>query len=365
MKRRKFLQIGSAGIASCSMGEFLTSSGLGKLKITDAGYFKKLPDNKVQCQLCPHQCVVADLERGNCGVRENQGGDYKTLVYGDLCAMNIDPIEKKPLYHFHPSSQSLSIATAGCNFFCRFCQNWEISQKRPEQIKSVKYTPERLIRTAISKHCRTIAFTYTEPVIYFEYMFDCAVEGEKKGVSGVMISNGFINSKSMQELCRYIGAVKIDLKAFTDEFYVKWCSGKLQPVLDTLTLLKDQQVWFEIVVLLIPGLNDSPREIESMSKWIVKELGPDVPVHYSRYYPTFMLKNIPPTPEHNLKRAWKITRDQGVKFVYIGNILSKYSHTYCPSCSRILIERIGFTINNRGMINNRCKYCQEIIPGIF
>lgn len=372
MNRRKFVKLGACGFLHCSLSPGLNgyypSNQMIKADnkgIREAKYYKKLPSNKVECLLCPHQCKIADLERGTCGVRENREGKYYTLVYGNLCSMNVDPIEKKPLYHYYPNSSSLSVATAGCNFFCRFCQNWEMSQKRPEQVKSAYVSPVNLVKLAGQKNCKTIAHTYTEPVIFTEYVLDCAMEGKEKGIANIMISNGFINKEPMKDLCKFLGAVKIDLKAFTEEFYVKQCSGNLKPVLDILLLLKGEGIWFEIVVLIIPGLNDSKKELEKMTKWIYKELGGDVPLHFSRYYPTFMMKNIPPTPENTLFTARKIAVDNGIKFAYIGNILNKFSHTYCPSCNRILIERYGYSTIIKGLNKNRCKYCNELIPGMF
>jgi pyruvate formate lyase activating enzyme len=229
----------------------------------------------------------------------------------------------------------------------------------------MKLFPAAVIDAALKRNCKTVAHTYTEPVIFFEYMLDCAIEGKKRGVPNVMISNGYIREKPMRELCKYLGAVKIDLKAFTEKFYRDICDGKLKPVLDTLLVLKDEGTWFEIVVLLIPTLNDSKEEINRMTRWIVKELGPDVPVHFSRYYPTFMLKNIPPTPPETLQRARKIAMNNGVKFAYVGNLLSDAENTYCPSCGKLLIERLRYHVNLKGMKKNRCKYCNETIPGMF
>lgn len=336
-----------------------------KSGVKEAKYFEKLAEKKIQCKLCPHECRVADLERGTCGVRENRDGAYYTLVYGTPCSANIDPIEKKPLFHYFPGTEAFSIATAGCNFVCKFCQNWEISQKRPEQVESIDLPPERVIAIAKNKGCKTVAHTYTEPVIYYEYMLDCAVLGKREGAPNVMISNGYIREKPMRELCKHLGAVKIDLKAFTEKFYADMCAGTLKPVLDTLNVLKDEGIWFEIVVLLIPTLNDGTKEISDMTKWIVKELGTDVPLHFSRYYPTFMLKNIPPTPPETLLAARKISMDNGVKFVYVGNILSEAESTFCPRCGKILIERMRFVSRVTGLKGNKCKYCSETIPGVF
>ncbi len=369
LTRRLFIKRALAACSFCSLamldGALVFSTPKNNPFMREARYYEKQAERKVTCKLCPHECRVADLERGTCGVRENRGGTYYTLVYGNPCSANIDPIEKKPLFHYYPTTRALSIATAGCNFVCKFCQNWEISQKRPEQVKSYKFFPGDVINLARQRNCKTVAHTYSEPVIFFEYMLDCAIEGKKWGVPNVMISNGYIQEKPMRELCKYLGAVKIDLKAFTEKFYREICDGKLKPVLDVLLVLKDIGIWFEIVVLVIPTLNDSKQEIDAMTRWIVKELGPDVPVHFSRYYPTFMLKNIPPTPPETLQRARKIAMDNGVKFAYVGNLLSDAENTYCPSCAKLLIERLRYAVRVVGMKKDRCKYCGELIPGVF
>ncbi len=331
----------------------------------EARYYEKKPDKKVECRLCPHQCQVADLERGSCGVRENRGGTYYTLVYGQPCAVHIDPIEKKPLFHYFPGSQAYSLATAGCNFSCRFCQNWEISQRRPEQVQSVRMPPAEVIRQARDRRCPLIAHTYSEPVIFFEYMRDCAALGKENGIPNVMISNGYIQKKPLLELCRLLGAVKIDLKAFTEKFYREQCGGNLKPVLDTLLTLRGEKIWFEIVVLLIPGLNDGRQEIESMCRWLRREMGDSVPLHFTRFEPTFMLKNLPPTPPATLLQARRIALDSGIKFCYIGNLISDAEHTYCPACGKLLLRRLMFSVENEGMKGNRCRYCQTVIPGVF
>ena len=250
--------------------------------IREARYYKKLPEGRVECQLCPRKCQVADKERGYCGVRENRDGLYYTLVHSRVAALNIDPIEKKPLFHFHPGQQALSLATAGCNIECKFCQNWNLSQFRPEQVKASNISPEQMVGIARERKVPIIAFTYSEPVVFYEYMDDIAVAGNKLGVESVMISNGYIQQKPMQDLIPHLAAIKIDLKAFTESFYKDTCKGELQPVLDCLKLLARSNIWYEIVVLIIPTLNDNPNEIRDMSRWILNELGPDVPVQADR-----------------------------------------------------------------------------------
>jgi len=361
VSRRCFLKTGGL-LAGCA---WLTDALGAEGDLPEASWYEKLKDRKIKCKLCPHECQVADRERGTCGVRENDEGVYRTLVYGNICAAHVDPIEKKPLFHYLPTARAYSIATAGCNFICTFCQNWEISQKRPEQVKSVFLSPAGVVRQAKQQGCDVIAHTYTEPVVFAEYMLDCAREGKKAGVPNVMISNGFIQKEPMEELCRYLGAVKVDLKAFTDTFYKDQCGGSLQPVLDTLKLVRKLGVWLEIVVLLIPTLNDSPQEMNAMTRWIHGELGPDVPVHFSRYHPTFMLQNIPPTPPASLFRARDIALKNGLRYVYIGNMMSDAESTRCPHCGSLLIERIGFETRVVGMKGSTCSQCGSIIPGVF
>ncbi|MCP4218817.1 MAG: AmmeMemoRadiSam system radical SAM enzyme [bacterium] len=369
MSRRKFFQALGGSVtcgALCGLSQPSALKGAAKeLGVKQALYYKELGEKKIQCQLCPHECRVADLERGTCGVRENRGGTYYTLVHSNPCSANIDPIEKKPLFHYYPTTKAFSIATAGCNFVCKFCQNWEISQKRPEQVKSMHLPPEKLIKLAKRNGCKTVAHTYTEPVVFTEYVQDCAIAGKEAGVPNVMISNGYIKEKPMRDLCKTLGAVKIDLKAFTNKFYKDVCVGTLKPVLDTLKVLKEEKIWFEIVVLIIPTLNDGEAEIQGMTKWIVKELGPDVPVHFSRYYPTFMLKNIPPTPPSTILKCREIAMANGIKFVYAGNMLSDAENTYCPSCKKLLIRRMRYSCSMDGMKGNTCKHCNQVIPGVF
>jgi len=331
----------------------------------EAAHYEKLGGNRIECRICPHRCQVANRKRGHCGTRENRGGAYMTLVYGQPSAVHVDPIEKKPLFHYHPGSRALSLGTAGCNFNCRFCQNWEISQRRPEQLQTIDLLPEAVIRRARSSDCRVVAHTYNEPVVAFEYVRDCAALGREQGVPNVMISNGFIAKEPMRELCRTLGAVKIDLKAFRKTFYIEQCGGLLQPVMDTLLTLRAEGIWFEIVVLLIPGLNDSRRETEAMCRWLARELGPDVPLHFSRFAPTYKLKNVPPTPPATLLQARRIALAAGIRFCYVGNLLSDAEHTYCPACGKVLLRRLMYTVENEALKDGRCAFCQTKIPGVF
>ncbi len=334
--------------------------------VKEVMYYKKLEGLKIECGICPKKCRISDLERGYCGNKENRGGTYYSLVHSRPCAIHVDPVEKKPLFHYLPSTMAFSIATAGCNFECRFCQNWRIAQYRPEQIQSSFTPPEKIIRMSIEKNAPTIAYTYSEPVVFYGYMFDCAKMGRLKGVGSIMISNGFINEKPLAELCKYLTAVKIDLKGFTDKFYKDQCSGELEPVLNTLRVLKRTGIWFEIVVLIIPTLNDSPAEIKNMCRWIAENLGKDVPLHFSRFHPMYKIRNLPPTPLKTLETCLAIAANAGLHYVYLGNIPGHPAEsTYCPGCSRVVIRRIGYSIVENKIREGKCSECGHPIPGVW
>jgi len=378
--RRDLLRLGVACGAACTLGKggFVLAqqdvAGTGALagpKLEgvarhQAMFWDKLEGGHVRCTLCPRECEVADVERGYCGVRENQGGEYQTLVYGALCSANVDPIEKKPLFHYLPGTAAFSIATAGCNIECKFCQNWRISQFRPEQVESVLVTPDRLVAACKSRRCPTIAYTYSEPVIFYEYMHDAAAAARENGIGSVMISNGYIQEKPLRQLCRHLTGVKIDFKAFTEKFYRESCAGELKPVLAALEVLKDIGIWLELVILIIPTLNDSPGEIEQMSAWVLEHLGPDVPMHFTRFHPTYRITNLPRTPISTLERCRKIALDAGVHYVYAGNVpMHPGENTYCHSCQSELIRRVGFRVVANHIKGGKCPKCGTDIPGVW
>jgi len=334
--------------------------------VTEAKYYRKLDGLKVECELCPKKCIVADMERGACGVRENRGGVYYTLVMNRLCSFNIDPIEKKPLNHFLPATNVTSIATPGCNFECRFCLNWQISQFRPEEISCHDVPPEAVVEETVARGIPSIAYTYSEPVVFFEYMYEVAKLARARGIKNVVVSNGYIEEKPLRDLCKVVDAIKIDLKAFTDSFYTNICAGTLKPVLRTLKIIKEEGVWNEIVVLLVTTLNDGENEIRDMCKWVVEALGPDVPMHFSRFHKEYMLQNLPDTPIAVIERARRIAVEEGVKFAYVGNVPGhKWESTYCPKCGKKIIGRVGFYIASRDIKNGTCAYCGESIPGVW
>jgi len=334
--------------------------------VNEAMHYEKLEGLRVACELCPRKCTIADRERGYCGVRENHEGKYYTLVHSRVCGLNVDPIEKKPLFHFLPGTRAYSLATAGCNVECKFCQNWQISQYRPEQIDSIKLTPENVLKSAKSTGSKTIAYTYSEPVIFYEYMYDTARLTKEKGLHNVMISNGYIQEKPIRELCNYLSAVKIDLKSFSEKFYKDVCAGELKPVLKTLLTLKEIGIWFEIVVLIIPTLNDGKEEIKEMCTWVKKYLGEQVPVHFTRFRPTYRIKNLPPTPVKTLEYCRNIALDMGLQFSYVGNVPGhEGENTFCPHCKNVLIRRAGYRILENQIDENGCKGCGQTVPGVW
>ena len=371
--RREFLQtLGAGACAVCAAGVVGGSASAqaddrrAQVAVHDAMWFDRLADKAVRCTLCPRECVVADVERGYCGVRENRGGDYKTLVYGNLCSINVDPIEKKPLFHYLPGTQALSVATAGCNMECKFCQNWEISQFRPEQVRSLLVPPENLVQTAAARGIPTIAYTYSEPVVFYEYMHDTAALARKHGIGSVMISNGYIQEAPLRELAPHLAAYKVDLKAFTNRFYREQCNAELAPVRSTLETLRALGVWTEIVVLIIPTLNDDDASNREMFRWIRSTLGPDVPVHLTRFHPTYKILNLPRTPVTTLERLHALGREAGLHYVYLGNVPGHAAEsTYCPRCGARVIERYGYLVLQVDLQAGRCRACGEVIPGVW
>ena len=378
LSRRKFIECTACGAMSLALGSWPLKNaqadstpdlidGKHIFVTKEAMYYEKLHENEIKCKLCPKECVVGDKERGWCGVRDNRKGKYYTLVHSNPCAVHIDPIEKKPFYHFIPASLALSISTAGCNLNCKYCQNWQISQYRPEQTTNVYAPPEMVVEAAQKRKCQSIAYTYAEPIVFYEYMLDTARIGRKAGVKSVVISAGYIHIDPLKELCETVDAVKIDLKAFSDKFYKEICKGTLQPVLDTLKTLKEMKVWHEIIDLVVPTLNDTEEEFKSLAKWIVDNLGPDVPLHFSKFHPTYQLKNLPNTPLKTLETARQISMDVGLNYVYIGNVNPDHegNNTYCPKCHEMLIQRYGYMIIKNDVVNGKCKHCGNEIPGVW
>ena len=334
----------------------------------EAGFYERLGDEKVQCRLCAHECVIVPGKRGICGVRENRDGTLYSLVYGKIISQHVDPIEKKPLFHFLPGSRAYSIATVGCNFQCLHCQNYEISQfprLYESEILGEDLTPEELIRKVKASRSESIAYTYTEPTIFSEFAHDTAVLARSEGIRNVFVSNGFMTEASARAMATVLDADNIDLKSFSDAFYRKVCKARLQPVLDTIILMKQLGVWVEVTTLVIPGLNDSDEELKDIAAFI-KGVGPEIPWHVSAFYPTYKLLDRPRTTAAQLQRAREIGLEAGLRYVYTGNIPGdRGGNTYCPACGELLIQRTGYTIRRNVLQEGCCPKCTAPIDGVW
>jgi pyruvate formate lyase activating enzyme len=322
----------------------------------------------VTCELCPRGCTIPEGAAGDCRVRVNLGGKLRATTYGRPSAVHIDPMEKKPLYHFHPGSPVFSIATAGCNLHCLNCQNWQLSQRGGEEMEEIyRLDPPELVRAAKDEGCRSIAYTYSDPIVFYEYCYDSSALAHEAGLTNVFITAAYINRKPLRRLCRVLDAANADLKAFDDAFYRRINGASLQPVLDALVTFKEEGVWLEVTNLVIPTLNDDLALIRRMARWIRDELGPDTPLHFSRFQPQYRLRNLPPTPGETLDRARREALDAGLRFVYVGNVLGHEGNsTYCPRDGTLLIQRVGFLITeNRLTAGGRCPTCNQQIPGVW
>ncbi len=336
------------------------------LVATKARWWKKLEDDWVECGLCARKCKVPHEERGACGVRVNMHGEYHTLVHSRVASIHLDPVEKKPFYHVLPGTSALSLAAPGCNYDCRFCQNWEIAQFRPEQVTTHPVTPAELVALARRYEAPTIACTYTEPVVWSEYVYDIAAAAKPAGVRTLVISNGSWLEEPLKDLAPLLGAVKVDLKAFTESFYKELCSGELKPVQETLRRLAKLGIWTEIVVLVIPGRNDAESEIRQLARFVRDDVGPDTPVHFTRFHPSYRLMNVPPTPVPTLERARDASRAEGLRFVYVGNVPGHPgNHTYCPGCGAAVIRRTGMAVLENRLVKGACPDCRRAIPGVW
>jgi len=331
-----------------------------------ACYQEKLPNKVVQCHVCPHNCIIHEGKFGLCKTRFNHQRKLYSLAYGNPCSVSIDPIEKKPLFHFYPGTKIYSLATAGCNFRCLNCQNWQISQSSPQELDHFDLMPEELVQQALQHGSNMIAFTYTEPTVFYEYVLDTAKIAHENGLKTVYISNGYINQKPLIYLSHYLDAANIDLKCFDDVVYHKLGGGALQPVLDTLITLKNKGVWLEITNLLVPTFSDSPQMILAMCNWLVENGFEDTPLHFSRFFPTYKLAHLQPTTKTILTSAREIAMNAGIKYVYIGN-LHEYSfeNTHCPRCKRMVVERSGFVVKKNFIFNDKCCFCGEPIAGVW
>ncbi len=331
----------------------------------EAQFYEKLEDKKVQCNLCNHHCIISKSGRGVCGVRENIEGVLYSLVYGKIIAFHVDPIEKKPLFHFYPGTVSYSIATIGCNFRCLHCQNYSISQypRLYKDIPGEDFTAEDVVKEAIASSCKSISYTYTEPTIFFEFAYDCMVLAHKNGIKNVWVSNGYMSEEVVKTIYPYLDAINVDLKG-DEDFYKKICGAKLEPVKKNIKLLKELGVWVEVTTLVIPDLNDSEEFLKEIARFLFS-IDPSIPWHVTQFYPTFQLLNKPRTPVESLKKARDIGLKEGLKFVYTGNIPGEGGeNTYCPNCKNLVLERFGFFINKVNMKGSRCLNCGTLIEGI-
>jgi pyruvate formate lyase activating enzyme len=332
----------------------------------EAKYYRKLSGGQVRCLLCPRQCLLDPGDAGYCRARRNLGGKLISLVYGRLVAANDDPIEKKPLYHFLPGTKSFSIATVGCSMRCLFCQNWDISQAEPEDFATGYTEPGRVVSAAVGKNCLSVSYTYSEPAVFYEYMQDISLLARKSGLKNVMVTSGHINTGPLDSLCAVLDAANVDLKGFSDASYRRMANTELAPILKAVMVLKRKGVWLELGYLVIPTVNDSKEEITNFCHWIADSLGPDVPLHFLRFFPQHKLAHLPPTPPAALDTAYALARRAGLHYVYIGNVPGHPANqTYCHRCGRRLIERKGYFIERNLVKDGRCPFCRQRIPGIW
>ncbi|MCK4652889.1 MAG: AmmeMemoRadiSam system radical SAM enzyme [Candidatus Cloacimonetes bacterium] len=348
------------------MNESVTSA-IPKDLLREAMFYQKLDkDKKVKCQLCFRNCIIPEGKRGVCRNRENQDGVLYNIVYAKPSAVHIDPVEKEPQLHMLPGTDILCLGTAGCNFQCKHCQNWHLSQRSIEEMSYYNLPPEEVIELALEKKIPTISFTYNDPISFYEYVYDIAKLAQAEGLKILWHSNGSINPEPLKELLKYTDAVTIDLKGFTEKFYRKASNAKLEPVLTTLKAIKEEGIWLEIVNLVIPTMNDDPKDIKRMCEWIKENLGADTPLHFSRFSPAYRMTHLPSTPIKTLEKAYNTAKKVGLEYVTVGNVPGhKYNSTFCPQCGKCLIKRVHFQVLDNNIINGKCKYCGYEIPGVW
>ncbi len=332
--------------------------------IKEAMFCEKIENNRVHCNLCAQSCKIAQGKRGFCGVRENREGDLYTLIYGTVSSEAIDPIEKKPLYHFYPGSYVYSVGSIGCNFRCKHCQNWSISQASLEDAYTMDIMPEELIERALLSRSKSIAWTYNEPTIWHEYTSECAKLAKAAGLGTIYVTNGYITSEALRHIAPYLDAANIDIKAFSEKFYHDVASAKLAPVLEATALAKQLGIHVEITTLIIPEANDSLDELRQLSRWVYENLGPETPLHFTRFHPQYQMQNLYPTPVKTMQEACKIATEEGLKYVYMGNVPgSDRNNTFCPICGNLLISRGFFDIEKYNITPEKtCPKCGEHIP---
>jgi pyruvate formate lyase activating enzyme len=331
----------------------------------EALYYVPTPRG-LKCQLCPNECTIEEGETGDCRTRITENNKLYSIVYGNPCAIHVDPIEKKPLYHFLPQSRAFSVATAGCNLACLNCQNWNISQKSPKETRNYDLMPAKLIESALKNNCDSIAYTYSEPIVFYEYMLDSAKIAHQKGVKNVMVSAGYIKERPLRALCKHIDAANIDLKSFSEDIYMRLNAGGLKEVLNTLKVMKEEGVWLEITNLVVPEWTDDMDMIKEMCQWLYNNGFQDTPLHFSRFTPMYKLKHLAPTPVSALNKARETAREAGLNYVYIGNVPNNEGeNTFCPACKKKIIDRRGFYVLENHIKNGKCEYCGENIAGVW
>lgn len=332
----------------------------------EALLYQRLEDSKVRCDLCNHRCLINEGKKGICHVRENRGGILYSLVYGKLCSANVDPIEKKPFFHFMPGTRSFSIATVGCNFKCLHCQNWQISQCPRDygEIFGEEVPPQWVVREALRTGCRSISYTYTEPTIFFEYALEVAKLAREKGLKNLFVTNGYMSKEALHMIAPYLDGANVDLKAFSEKFYREICGARLEPVLENIAKMKELGIWVEVTTLLIPTLNDSEEELRSIARFL-RSLGPEIPWHVTAFRPEYRVLHLPPTPASALRKARRIGLEEGLRYVYCGNVPGEEGEdTYCWNCGRLLIKRWGFSVLENSLKGGNCPQCGTKIDGV-
>jgi pyruvate formate lyase activating enzyme len=380
LSRRQFVKAGAAsvcafclsGVAGCAPArsepqeQAAGGAQIGLVKPVPSPWFTQAKNYTVQCQLCPRECSLAEGERSPCRVRENRGGVGYTLTYGNPALVQEDPVERKPFYHVLPGSRVLSISTAGCNLYCHFCEAWDIALVKPEEVHNYELPPEKVVAHALASGVRAVSYAFGEPAAFFEYMASTAVLAKEAGLLNLAHTAGYFRPEPLRKLCRSLDAVNVDLKSFDPAFYRNVVGGELTPVLENLKLLRDEGVHLEITNIVIPTLNDDLGLIKEMCRWIADELGTEVPLHFSRFYPLFRLSTLPQTPVSTLEQAREAGLQAGLKYVYIAKVIGhKGENTFCPGCGQKVIKRIGFVIAEINLENGACKYCGATVSGLW
>ena len=331
--------------------------------IKEAVLYDQLVETKVKCNVCAHRCTISEGKVGICRTRQNREGKLYTLIYNTVSSEAVDPIEKKPLYHFLPGTLSYSLGTVGCNFRCQHCQNWNISQVTIDETSTMELTPEQAVQNAVDAGCSSIAWTYNEPSIWHEYTYDSAVLAKKAGLKTVYVTNGYITPEALERMAPYLDAFRVDIKSFSDNFYKKVCGARLAPVLESTKLAKELGMHVETITLLIPEMNDSPDEVTELVRWVRDNIGTDTPMHFTRFYPMYKMNSLNATPIDTLEMAYDIAKKEGMRFVYLGNVGGhEYENTYCPKCNTLLIDRTGYSAGAIRTKGGKCPECGESIP---